>query len=74
MQSGNPAPECNKRICLVETRVETHKSSIHDALPRYTSISRYETIGTLRSTTRSARRRALKQRYLSYETKTKNNL
>ena len=31
-------------------------------------------LGTLRSTTRSARRRALKQRHLSYKTKTKNNL
>ena len=31
-------------------------------------------IGTLRSTTRPARRRALKQRHLSYKTKTKNNL
>ena len=29
-----PSPECNKQICLVETRVETHKSDIHDALHR----------------------------------------
>ena len=31
-------------------------------------------LGTLRSTTRSARRRALKERHLSYKTKTTNNL
>ena len=33
-----PSSECNKRICLVETRVGTHKASIHDALYRYTSF------------------------------------